>query len=38
MARVGFIGAGSFMARNLIRAGHGLKVFDVSEEAMNFAV
>jgi 3-hydroxyisobutyrate dehydrogenase len=41
MARVGFIGVGnmgSLMARNLIRAGHSLKVFDVSEEAMNFVV
>jgi 3-hydroxyisobutyrate dehydrogenase len=41
MARVGFIGVGkmgSFMARNLVRAGHSLKVYDVSEEALNFAV
>ena len=41
MARVGFIGVGnmgSLMARNLIRAGHSLKVFDVSEEAVNFAI
>ena len=40
MANVGFIGVGnmgSLMARNLIRAGHSLKVFDLSEEAMNFA-
>ena len=39
MARVGFIGVGnmgSLMARNLIRAGHSLKVYDVSEEAVNF--
>jgi 3-hydroxyisobutyrate dehydrogenase len=26
------------MARNLIKAGHSLKVFDLSEEAMNFVV
>jgi len=41
MARVGFIGVGnmgSLMARNLIKAGHSLKVYDVSEEAMNFVV
>lgn len=41
MARVGFIGVGHMggpMARNLIKAGHGLKVYDLSEEAMNFAV
>jgi 3-hydroxyisobutyrate dehydrogenase len=41
MARVGFIGVGnmgSLMARNLIKAGHSLKVFDVSEEAVHFAV
>jgi 3-hydroxyisobutyrate dehydrogenase len=41
MARVGFIGVGnmgSLMARNLIRAGHSLKVFDLSEEAVNFVV
>src|SRR5262249_34481924 len=41
MARVGFVGVGnmgSLMARNLIRAGHSLKVYDLSEEAMNFAV
>src|SRR5947207_268364 len=40
MARVGFIGVGnmgSLMARNLIRAGHSLKVYDMSEEAVNFA-
>ena len=41
MARVGFIGVGNMggpMARNLVKAGHAVKVFDVSEEAMNFAV
>jgi 3-hydroxyisobutyrate dehydrogenase len=41
MARVGFIGVGnmgSLMARNLIRAGHALKIYDVREEALNFAV
>jgi 3-hydroxyisobutyrate dehydrogenase len=41
MARVGFIGVGnmgSLMARNLVRAGHSLKVYDVREEALNFAV
>ena len=39
MARIGFIGVGnmgSLMARNLIKAGHSLKVYDVSEEAVNF--
>ena len=39
MASVGFIGVGnmgSLMARNLIRAGHSLKVYDLSEEAVNF--
>ena len=38
MARVGFIGVGnmgSLMARNLVRAGHSLKVYDLSEEAVN---
>jgi 3-hydroxyisobutyrate dehydrogenase len=37
MARVGFIGVGNMgrlMARNLIKAGHSLKVYDVSEDAM----
>jgi 3-hydroxyisobutyrate dehydrogenase len=41
MARVGFIGVGNMggpMARNLIKAGHAVKAFDLSEEAMNFAV
>ena len=41
MSRIGFIGLGNMgspMVRNLIRAGHYLKVFDLSEEAINFAV
>jgi 3-hydroxyisobutyrate dehydrogenase len=41
MARIGFIGVGNMggpMARNLIKAGHSLKVYDLSEEAVNFAV
>ena len=41
MARIGFIGVGNMgapMARNLIKAGHSLKVYDLSEEAMNFDV
>jgi 3-hydroxyisobutyrate dehydrogenase len=41
MARVGFIGVGHMggpMARNLIKAGHAVKAYDLSEEAMNFAV
>ncbi|MEM7407430.1 MAG: 3-hydroxyisobutyrate dehydrogenase [Pseudomonadota bacterium] len=41
MADIGFIGLGNMggpMTRNLVRAGHALKVFDLSEEAMNFAV
>ena len=41
MARIGFIGLGNMggpMARNLITAGHTLKVFDLSEDAMNFVV
>jgi 3-hydroxyisobutyrate dehydrogenase len=41
MAKVGFIGVGnmgSLMARNLVRAGHSLKVYDISEEAVHFAV
>jgi 3-hydroxyisobutyrate dehydrogenase len=39
LASVGFIGLGnmgSLMARNLIRAGHSLKVYDLFEEAVNF--
>jgi len=41
MAKIGFIGVGNMggpMARNLINAGHSLKVFDLSEEAVNFVV
>ena len=41
MARIGFIGLGNMggpMARNLIKAGHGLKVYDLSEEAVSFVV
>src|SRR5438876_4976293 len=41
MARVGFIGVGNMgalMARNLIKAGHSLKVYDLNEEAVNFVV
>ncbi len=41
MAKIGFIGVGNMgghMARNLIGAGHSLKAFDLSEEALNFAV
>ena len=39
MSHIGFIGLGNMggpMVRNLIRAGHSLKVFDLSEEAINF--
>ena len=38
---MGFTGVGnmgSLMPRNLIRAGHSLKVYDLSEEAVNFVV
>ena len=41
MARIGFIGLGNMggpMARNLVRAGHEVKGFDLSEEALNFAI
>jgi 3-hydroxyisobutyrate dehydrogenase len=41
MATVGFVGLGhmgSPMARNLVKAGHSLQVFDLNEEAMNIAV
>jgi 3-hydroxyisobutyrate dehydrogenase len=41
MARIGFVGVGNMgghMTRNLVRAGHDVKVFDLSEEAMSFAV
>lgn len=39
MATIGFIGVGNMgapMARNLINAGHALKVFDLDEEKVNF--
>ncbi|MBM86641.1 MAG: 3-hydroxyisobutyrate dehydrogenase [Rhodospirillaceae bacterium] len=41
MARIGFIGLGNMggpMARNLINAGHTLKVYDLSEDAVSFVV
>jgi len=41
MARIGFIGVGHMggpMARNLIKAGHSLKAYDLSDEALNFIV
>ena len=37
MATIGFIGLGNMggpMARNLVKAGHALKVFDLSEKAV----
>jgi 3-hydroxyisobutyrate dehydrogenase len=39
MAAIGFIGLGNMgahMARNLIKAGHALKVFDLNEEAVRY--
>jgi 3-hydroxyisobutyrate dehydrogenase len=41
MATIGFIGLGNMgahMARNLIKAGHALKVFDLNEDAVRQAV
>ena len=41
MAQIGFIGVGNMggpMARNLVRGGHSVTAFDLSEEALNFAV
>ena len=41
MAKVGFIGVGNMggpMTRNLLQAGHEVKAFDLSEEALNFVV
>ena len=41
MAKIGFIGLGNMggpMAANLIKAGHSLKVFDLSEAAVSKAV
>ena len=39
MSTIGFIGLGNMgahMARNLIKAGHKLKVFDLNEEAVRY--
>jgi 3-hydroxyisobutyrate dehydrogenase len=39
MAKIGFIGLGNMgahMARNLIKAGHSLKVYDLNEEAVRY--
>ncbi len=41
MTTIGFIGVGHMggpMVRNLVAAGHAVTVFDLSEEALNFAV
>ena len=41
MAKIGFIGLGNMggpMAANLIKAGHALNVFDLSEAAVSKAV
>ncbi len=41
MAKIGFIGLGNMggpMVRNLVKAGHSVRVFDLLEEAVNFAV
>ena len=41
MATIGFIGIGNMggpMVRNLVQAGHAVKAFDLSEDALNFAV
>ena len=41
MSTIGFIGVGHMggpMVRNLVAAGHAVRVFDLSEEAVNFAV
>ncbi len=41
MTTIGFIGVGHMggpMVRNLVAAGHSVSVFDLSEEALNFAV
>ena len=41
MPKVGFIGVGHMggpMARNLIKAGHSLKVYDLTEVAVNLIV
>ena len=39
MATIGFIGLGnmgSHMARNLIKAGHDLKVYDLNDETLRY--
>ena len=41
MAQIGFVGVGNMggpMVRNLLKAGHSIRVFDLSEDAVNFAV
>lgn len=41
MARIGFVGLGNMggpMARNLVNAGHDLKVYDVVDDAVNYVV
>jgi 3-hydroxyisobutyrate dehydrogenase len=41
MTTIGFIGVGNMggpMARNLVKAGHSLKVYDLDEEKVNFVV
>ena len=40
MASIGFVGVGNMggpMARNLLNAGHAVKAFDLSHDALNFA-
>ena len=41
MATIGFIGIGNMggpMVRNLVKAGHAVKAYDVAPDALNFAV
>ena len=41
MATIGFIGIGNMggpMVRNLLKAGHSVKAYDISQDALNFAV
>jgi len=41
MAKIGFVGVGNMggpMARNLLKAGHKVKAFDLSEDALNHIV
>ena len=41
MATIGFIGLGNMgahMARNLIKAGHDLKIFDLNDEAVRYGI